>query len=190
MRTIKTKVYKFTELEPQIQEQILNKFCSDGVFYEEDSLSDIIGDIIQEIEDKTALKVEDKIYYDLDGRESYIYINASIVLSALKEKYNLIDLDIPTKLGCYRNYLGGGLHGELTNSEIKDDCAIFEDDYDELKSEVEQKLIIQDLKIIQDILKEGFKELWRTDYEMNSEEYIKDGIIANEYEFYSDGRMI
>ena len=176
MRTIKQKVYKFNELKPEIQEKVIEKFIEQGTFYWNEDLDEILRDLTKEIKEKTGLEIyKDNIYYDLNRRECDIYIPSSYILSALREKYDIVDIDLPRNFDTY--------------TEFNENDIYFEEGLEDLKEIEEQKLIIIDLKIIQEILEEGFKRLLNESDYMNSRDYIEEEIKINDYEFFEDGEL-
>lgn len=192
-------VYSLDELKKEIQEKVINSNREintyDGWF------NFCLGDITQEIEDKTGLKINSKdIEFEIFSRSNRILIASNIIVNALIDKYPKIEsFYLPKNFGSFCNYLGGDLCSSLIQSEIDIDEIVFFNEFDkeELEAVIEEKenAIIKgkvkaDLNIIQEMLKKGYENIIKEYGYLTSDEAIKDTIIINEYEFDENGKRI
>jgi hypothetical protein len=128
-------------------------------------------------------------------RDNYAYIDSDIISREIYKKYDIYDLDIPSKFGVFTNYLGGGICSGLCYSEIRDNCVIFEDLEDEkdlkdlVSHKIDNDLILNDLRTLQDKLKKLFEDLY-SEYEYScSDEFFIDLLENNDYKFYDNGEL-
>ena len=198
MRLKTIQVYKFEELKEDVKQKVLDKHREINVEYE--WFDYILEEIAEDIKSKLKLNLDSKdIEFNLGHRENAIHILSNNVVIALSEKYpKLIGFDLPNKFGCYKNYLGGGLCGGLTHSEIdKKEITIeeveengIEEDVEKLKNEETKDKICKDLEKLHKILGNGFNRLTNTYFDLMTNDSIKETLEINEHEFDIDGNGI
>lgn len=195
MRVIELNAYKFSELDKVSQEKALNHFRNQELEFE--WYDYILDDMISDIKEQVGVEIPYKsIEFEILSRSNNISISSDDIIKVIGEKYpNLIHLDLPKKFGCYCNYLGGGMCSSLLNSEIKEDICEFEEledgtDEETLQNTIRAKLIIEDLEKIQEIMAKTYKSLYDEYSYRYSDEYIKENIELNDYEFNVEGDLI
>ena len=193
MKTKTIKVYQFNELSKEIKEKVINEYV--GINVDCDWWVFSLEDITEQIKEKTSLNINpEKINFDLN-RGLKMYIEDSVLLSSLCEKYKYLEnIDLTAKFGVFTNDLGGGMCSSLKYSDLPTEDMIdldIDDDTPELKKEVirirYKDNIINDLNEIHLILEQGIKDLWEDYNNLQSEEAIKETIEANEYGFNENG---
>lgn len=192
MKTIQKefKVFGFDELKPEIQNKVLDKFRET----QEELFEVDLSWLCEEIAEKLNLNFEEKDFeYEMFSRSNHLSLASGDVLEALRQKYpELSDLDIPEKFGVYQNYLGGDMCSSLKNSEIDENAVILEEEQDEnedLRRNLIRIKIKEDLEKLQEILAEAYRGFYTYHAEVVSDEYVKDFIEANEYEFLENGEV-
>lgn len=192
MRTIQKNIYNFKELNKDIQEKVLDKFRENHEFENDFIFQEFLEKVKEELDISLDLK---DFYWSIMSRDNQFSLKQEDILKAFSYKYTtLLDLDIPSKFGVYTNYLGGGVSSGLNLSEIKEDCASFErfeeDDAENLEITLLSKKLYDDLIKLQGFMRDTYKRLYEEyNYQM-SDEYIKDIIEINEYEFDDEGVLI
>ena len=193
MKTKTIKVYQFNELSKEIKEKVINEYV--GINVDCDWWVFSLEDITEQIKEKTSLNINpEKINFDLN-RGLKMYIEDSVLLSSLCEKYKYLEnIDLTAKFGVFTNDLGGGMCSSLKYSDLPTEDMIdldIDDDTPELKKAVIENIykdkIINDLNEIHLILEQGIKDLWEDYNNLQSEEAIKETIEANEYGFNENG---
>jgi hypothetical protein len=190
METKTINTYKFNELSENAQEHAIEKFRENKDFD-----SDwIIEQLVDDIKEQIGLDLDkDKLEWEMMSRTNQMSLKSEYVVKLLGGKYqNLDDLDIPNKFGVYTNYLGGGLASCLLRSDIREDCAILEDNEEiqDLEKTLISKQIYEDLIKLQDLIYKAYNNLCEEyNYQM-SDECIKEEIEINEYDFDEDGEWI
>ena len=171
MRTVRTKVYKFSELNETAQQKAIQKNCDINVsedwwewtYYDAKQVGIIISS------------------FDID-RGSYCEIGFKE--SAEATAHLIIDNHGETceTYKTAENYLKQ--RDELINTAPKDENGDFEDE-----SQIDSDLDDLD-KDFENSISEDYRTLLKNEYEyLTSEEAIKETIIANEYEFTVDGKQ-
>jgi len=185
MRTVETKVYKFEELSEEVQERVIGDFDDINVDHEWWGIDGLLDPTKEEMEKKGIEPGEIKSLlfsyevteFDLERDQ---YINFDKVIVNNDDVFRQF-LEIPEDLWdqCAYYFI----------SDIRRCNTYLELQTDELPTEGEEKFIDNAVEIMADKIHEAWVSL-RNDYEyLTSEEAIKDTILANEYEFYEDGKM-
>jgi len=193
MRTIRTKVYTFNELNKEEQETAIEKFRNDN--YEHISLDMFEEDCLNTIKEK-GFKDADLLYslsysqgdglsFNSSGLENSVLVSFfAEIMGENKEKQIqvLIDnLDFAIKVtGRYAFSSASDIGFDLEdyNHYNTDNC-------NEVVSKVRERIENYYLDLCKELEKIGYAEI---EY-FNSDEYIKETLIANEYEFLSTGKM-
>jgi hypothetical protein len=183
METKKINVYSFEELKPEIQEKVLNNFREINTNYD---WYEFIFENFKEEFKEYGLSFE-SLNFDLYRRE--ISFNKLDVdnLNLFLNKILPIDNKILLSLSNFKDF--------DYYYNIDDNGNFIIDDYDE--EDLNQKVTIEDLKLIEDTATEFLKDKLREmlkylDDEYNyllSDESIKETIECNEYKFLKDGRQ-
>lgn len=194
MRTIRTKVYLFNELSKEAQEKAIEDYRT--VNYENIDLSDWQERAIDLIKEKGFEGIA--LGYSLGySQGNGVCFNAesidySVLVSFFREilgdkKDKTIDFLINNcsfRLVGYKNrgsfasksdldyYLDDGFKNDISNCE-------------EIIAKVLDKLENYYVDLCRDLQKSGYEEI---EY-LNSDSYIKESILTNEYEFLSNGKM-
>jgi hypothetical protein len=160
-RTVRTKVYKFSELSDQAKEKAIEKFRNVNVDHEwwESTYEDA---------ENIGLKIKE---FDIDRGS---YVNGEFMLSAHEVAVNIIR-DHGDKCETYktaRTFL------EAVNSVEPTEGEEYENKMMELEDEF-LKSLCEDYRII---LQDSYEYL-------TSKEAIIESIEANEYEFTKDGKL-
>lgn len=191
MRTVRTKVYDFEELSPEAQQVAIEWFREGQHIY----LSDFNYDAEQQIAEAG--------FYD---KVQVIYSLNNCQGDGLSFQASRIEDDVVRRM--FKEVMGEGKDRSIQT--IMDDCEFrctgnngrycyasrrdlsYEYNGSSTSSEniervvglVEEKLQDLYMELCSKLEKEGYAEI---EYQM-SDEYIKDTIIANEYEFTKDGK--
>lgn len=207
-RTIRTKVYKFNELSQDAQQKAINYWRNENNDCEYQTYFDEITDSVKAVVELFNLKTG-KVYRDirtshiddnileLKGVRLYKYIVNNYYNDLFKPKY-IKTLDRPVKWKQFLCKIHKGRNGEFTQiySKLrKENCCVltgicYDDDilapvYEFLKRP-DKNTTFADL--ISDIESAINKTYTDTEDYINSDEYIKETIEANEYEFLKDGK--
>jgi len=176
MRTIRTKVYLFEELSKEAQENALkqldevNVSCNWWVSAYEDA--EMIG-----------LKIDGFDLYrrEIDGR--FIWDESEAANEILEthgnetETYKTAEKFLTAYNPILKTYMERD-EPDATNQDLADD------------SELEADMYVEKEKFLKDLLF-NYREMLQSDYDyLTSDEAIKETIIANEYEFTTDGKQI
>ena len=209
MRTIRTKVYQFSELNEKAQQTAIEKWrqqnCESGnnqTYYDE--VIDTIKKVVELFDLKIGRQYDDIRYYHIDdnilqlsGIRLYKYILNNYGNTLFKPAYI-------RRIGRAVNWrqfickVGKGVNGEYTaiysRMRKNSDCVLtgvcYDNDilrpvYDFLQKP-EKSVTFEDL--IQDIESAIRKTFEDTEEWVNSDEFIMDEIEANNIEFTEDGR--
>ena len=200
METITIQAYKFSELNKEAKEKVLNKYGDINVNYDWHEF--MVDDLAQQIKEKLNLDIESKdILFEMFSRSNRIYIESKKVISALSQKYSkLINFELPDKFGLFCNYLGGGISSGLYESEYREEYIELVSEYndsEDIDREFEivennriSESIINDLNVLQGLLKTFYNNLYEEHNYLTSEDAIKDTLEANEYMFKENGSVV
>ncbi len=176
MRTIRTKVYKFEELSESVQEKILTNKYDINVNYDwwENTYED-------------AANVDLKLTgFDID-RGSYCEGEFKYTAENTAKKIIAEHGDMCETYKTAKSFLE-----DVKMIESNTPVVFEEGTEDEYEDYSEREDLIKERE--EDFLKslcEDYLKVLRDEYEyQTSEEAVKETIIANEYEFTQDGRMI
>ena len=200
METITIQAYKFSELNKEAKEKVLNKFSDINVNY--DWWEFEVDDLAAHIKEKLNLEFESKdILFEMFSRRNSVYIKSKEVISALSQKYSkLNNFELPDKFGLFCNYLGGGISSGLHKSEYREEYIELGSEYndsEDIDREFEivennriSESIINDLNGLQELLRTFYNNLYEEYNHLTSEEAIKDTLEANGYMFKENGSVV
>lgn len=207
MRTIRTKVYNFNELSEPAKQKAINWYRSanDDSYYYDDIISSAkaIVDLFglktgRSYTDIRTGHMDDNIL-ELSGLRLYKYIVNNYYNNLFTPKYiKTIDRELKCKQFICKVHTG--VKGKFTQlfsklTMVNDGCPltgvcsdydILQPVYDFLKKP-DKSTTFEDL--IKDIEHEISKTFRDTEEWVNSDEFIKDELINNEYEFTKDGNL-
>ena len=185
MRTVKTKVYEFKELSEEVQERVIGDFNNINVDYEWWDIDGLL-DLSKEEMDKAGIEpseIEGLLFsyeiteFDTD-RGQYVHFDKVIVNN--DDVFRRF-LEVPEDLWDQCAY--------YFTSDTRRYNTYLELQTDEAPTEEEEKILDRAVEIMADKIHEAWVSL-RNNYEyLTSEEAIRDTILANEYEFYENGRI-
>lgn len=169
MKTVKIKLYQFSELSDEAKERVLNKFSNINTFFE-------WWDYIYEDAKEIGFKITSFDLYrgTMTGEEirgaDEIALNILNNYGKTCKTYKLAESFFDNWQPIYNKF------SELLE---KDECTI----------EIEHELIEIEADFIKDLLKE-YLSLLRQEYDyLTSQEAIIDAIEANEYDFTETGKL-
>lgn len=168
------KVFSFKELKKDIKEKVLNRYRNDTGFnsLNDDVLSDTLTENLKdELNTNKIETLKDlKLYYDFFGRGGGLCF-----VGQFKFKYN--NKDYISYISHNSNYY----YNESVTITITDN-----DTCEELENTDKAFLFFKDIyqDITRQLLKDGHGQLTY----FCSDEYIKEHITINEYQFLEDGR--
>jgi hypothetical protein len=179
MRQITQTIFHFDELKPEVQKKVIDKYRENNQY---DGLSDEINERCKELleENKIQILSKFKVYYSLgfnqgDGAMFEGYFTW--------DKYNVSI----KQSGHYYHYNSKSYELELLE---------LIDDYFENEEET-NKAIIQlhkDEEYFNELYVSICRKMEKYGYDYieyeDSEDYIKENIISNEYEYFEDGNML
>ena len=189
MKTISVNIYSFNELSKEAKQKAISDYrdCKDTSYIYNDA-------------HKTVKKFND-IFNTKEGGHSWLEINCYIDDNIL----NLSGLRLRTYIinnygdALFKNKYIKRIKGKSVYSKIKkDNCCVltgvcYDDDIlSPIYKFLEQKSF--DCTTFEDLLKKCFINLKcvlddEEEY-MRSDEYITESILANEYEFYENGKLV
>lgn len=168
-RTIGVDVYKFDELDPKVQEKVIQEFREDEQF---DFLDEYLTSYVEEkLKENNITIVDDlELYYDLS------YSQGSGLCFTGKFSFNKDGVEYDAKITHSGNYY-------YARSV---DINVVTPEGEEATDDV--TFYFQDIytKIAKDAERYGYGVM----EEQTSDEAIKENIKLNDYEFYADGRLI
>jgi len=207
MRTIRTKIYKFNELNEAAQRKAIDSFRNadrDYQFYY-DEIIDSVKAVCELFNLKTGREwsdirtshIEDSIL-ELKGLRLYKYLMNTYGKNLFKPKY-IKCIDRPVKWKQFICKVKKGKEGEYTLIYSKhqiDNCCtltgvcydmdILQPVYNFLKHPDKSTTFADLMQQIEWAISKTFEN---TERWINSDEFIKEDIEANEYEFTADGRQ-
>lgn len=203
MRQIITNLYKFEELSKKVQKSVLDSvrftdFIDDCY---DDSVSFIIDNFTDLAFEKYGIKinVNDVNYSGFWSQgDGASFVSNDILTDVF---ISAVGLTIPKTLLPYQELLLKGIELKIERSDwyyshcntVSAYCYNFCVDIpDSLESEIEQfcDIIAKKLKDVKNELCDTLYCDLKTEYYYhNSDEYLTDFIIMNEYEFYEDGQI-
>lgn len=163
MRTIRTKIYKFDELNDKAKQKVIDQHSDINVSY---NWWEGVYDDAKEI----GLKIEE---FDLDRAD---YCHGNFILAANEVAQNI-----------FNN------HGEVCNTYktaekfMGEWQPVFNEYIQKEGTQLEEKLMDIEKDFLTNLL-EDYKKMLKEDYEYQiSDEAIIETILANDYEFTADG---
>lgn len=170
MRTIRTKVYKFNELNDDAKQKAIEHFKC----YPEESWYESVYDDAAQV----GIKIK---AFNLD-RGNYIKIEMNYAFD-VAEKITLNHGEGSETYKTAKQYL-------IDRKELVDESPVDEDDCYVGEYEFDRKIDELDKEFKHDI-GQDYLTMLKKEYEyLTSEESIIEMIDANEYEFYVDGRLV
>lgn len=158
MREITLKVYKFEELDEDVQEKVL-----DDHRYFEVEIGDW-WDCVYDMAKEEGVKIKAFDTYRMDIE---------------------VEVDIDEEAARKEILESGELGVELLAS-LDDD----EEDEDALEEALEEALELYSKEKNEEAGEKWLKILAEEEEHLTSDEYIKDFLVANEYEFYENGKQV
>jgi hypothetical protein len=190
MRTIETKVYKFSELPDEAQGKALDNLRDinvDHEWWDIDGLLDLTEDEMNKVGIEPG-EIEDVLFsykineFDLE-RGQYLQLDNVIVNN--DEAFRKF-LKIPKELWDQCSYY---FVNETRYANVCLELTADKDD-DSMLTKEEENILERAIEIMADKIHAAWVAL-RNDYEwLISDEAIKDTILANEYEFYENGKLL
>lgn len=167
MREVTQKIYQFNELKPEIQKKIIDKHRQENTFFDEMIFREHMNYMWEELLRlyKIEPKRNEKLYYNLN------HCQGDGVCFVGGFQWN----DYYVKI----THQGHYYHEKSVDFQIEDNEGndVQEDVYSEFQNLFEN--------ICGELEDKGYSYLDETE----TEEYIKQNIEINEYEYYEDGRM-
>jgi hypothetical protein len=186
MREITVKIYKFEELSEKAQQSTISNLSDINVDYEWWDIEGLL-DLSQKEMDEVGIKPGEieslLISYKIEAFElgGHQYIQFENVIVNNEEAFRKF-LKVPEELWAQCSYY-------FTN-DSKNCNTCLDLSTDDPPTEEEDDILNGAIEIMADKIHEAWVSL-RTDYEyQTSEKAIKDTILANEYEFYENGKLI
>jgi len=190
---IEKTIKKFDEFNKDEQEDILNNYRYINVDYQ-DWNDYILSDFIEELKQKTDLKIEsDNIIWAVADRNSKFGVYSKKVVNQLLSRFGdkgVYDIDTTEKLGSYLNHLGGGICTQNSTESGLAEVYFEDDETDEQKNKAIEKQIND---IIDEVITLCSKYHKKNEEAYNyavSDEAVKDTIEANEYDFDTETKRI
>lgn len=207
-RTVRTKVYKFSELSEQAKENAIEQFRNHN--YDNQHYYDEIIASVKAVVDLFGLKTGNRQWSDLrhshiddtilqlSGVRLYKYLVNNYYSYLFTPKY-IKSIDRPVKWKQFICKVNKGMKGEYTilySKQKTDNCCVltgicYDNDilqpvYDFL-ARPDKSTTFEDLiNAIEGAISQTFDN---TEEWLNSDGFIKDEIEANDYEFTQDGRQ-
>lgn len=200
MRNLEFKVYYFEELSEQAKKKAIEDFRRRGTWeqWDNDDLSEYFKERLMEYGFYSDVRIEFSLgYCQGDGVAFYGEIDFSIWLKnhqdhfTKKELKRLEWLNYEFGIGLSTTRNSYGYHYSHYNTmDINVACDGYiglrdSDLLDEVLNEVEELLKDEVVELSREFERIGYEEI---EYK-NSDEYIIESIIVNEYEFMEDGSM-
>lgn len=200
MRNLEFKVYHFEELSEQAKKKAIEDFRRRGTWeqWDSDDLSEYFKERLMEYGFYSDVRIEFSLgYCQGDGVAFYGEIDFSIWLKnhqdhfTKKELKRLEWLNYEFGIGLSTTRNSYGYHYSHYNTmDINVACDGYiglrdSDLLDEVLNEVEELLKDEVVELSREFERIGYEEI---EYK-NSDEYIIESIIVNEYEFMEDGSM-
>ena len=185
MRTVETKVYEFEELSEQVQERVIGDFNDINVDYDWWDIDGLLDLTKEEMKKKGIApgEIKDVLFsykisaFDFDRGQYIQFDNVVVNNDDVFRRF----LEIPEDLWDQCAYAFTD-HARFVNTCLELQIV-------ETPTEKEEKILDRAVEIMADKIHEAWVSL-RNDYEyFTSEEAVRDTILANEYEFYEDGKM-
>lgn len=192
MRTIRTKVYTFNELNKEAQEIAIEEYRNNNTDIDLDSFNESCKEQIEEAGFYDDVYLQYSLSYSQgDGlsfscgkiKESVLLSFFAEILGAGKEKTAQVLID-----NCSFSLLASGPYSYASKSHID---YYLEGGFKDLTNC--EKIIAQVLDKLENYYLNLCKELENQGYkcieDINSDDYIKETLIINNYEFLSNGKM-
>ena len=200
MRNLEFKVYYFEELSEQAKKKAIEDFRRGDTWelWDSDNLSEYFKERLMEYGFYDDVQIEFSLCYcQGDGVAFYGEIDFSIWLKNHQDHFTKKELkrlewlneEFGIGLSTIRNSYGYH-YSHYNTMDINVTCDVYEglrdsDLLDEVLNKVEELLKDEVVELSREFERIGYEEI---EYK-NSDEYIIERIIANEYEFMEDGSM-
>jgi len=193
MRTEKIEVYKFSELNKKAQEKVISDYRAEDelTFFSED-FTEYAKDYLQE---KYAFN-PDEIRFSLSYSQGdgVSFTEKGVNIEEFIKKNNIKGFDLLIKLNQEPNLIISLETNSLSNMYQHENTVNIEYNlYPDNSSLKTDKLIGDFIAVMEEIRFNACKELEKNGYkqieDLQSEEYIKEAIETNEYEYTKDGKQ-
>ena len=200
MRNVEFKVYYFEELSEQAKNKAIEDYRRGGTWEQRDNenLSEYFKERLMEYGFYNDVQIEFSLgYCQGDGVAFYGEIDFSIWLKNHQDHFTKKELkrlewlneECGVELFTTRNSYGYHYshYNTMNTNATYNECRGFRDSdlLDEVLNKVEKLLKDEVVELSCDFERIGYEEI---EYK-NSDEYIIESIVANEYEFMEDGSM-
>jgi len=177
MRKVETMLYNFNELSEDVKEKALNKHR--GINVDCDWWDCTISNLVDDCADVGVIFKESDVYFSILGRDNHIGVDSR---NLSFDWYS--EIDLPKKFGAFQNYLGGGMVGRIQSEEIEvDRVRVVEEGENDDN-------IVENLNSALELFEEALKSLWREYEYLTSDDVVTETLIANDYEFDNDGKIV
>ena len=191
MRTIRTKVYQFNELNDEAKQVAIENYRNNHYDVELDGFIEGAKERIEE----AGFKGNSSLSYSLGYSQGDGLSFSCDYFDKLNEVFiEILGEGKQKSIDCIINDLAFSLEGNngryyfASKSDLNLTLENYNKDYENIESvvsKIRENLENLYIKLCQDLEKQGYSEI---EYQ-NSDEYITETLIANEYEFTKEGNI-